>query len=168
MKSSANVHLFTQNLLWSTSTSLSVTTLLWNVTTINKNSHFLHIAYSWCSLSTWNVFLNYISLSSLDLVYMRMSSMILWRRNQGTNEKTLFIMSIFNMKKSLRDIFSPHYKMIVSWPKVYLGKKIWTLELVKQVIDSTKRILVICSDGIELSIIDKYSKGSIFFLNEQH
>ena len=78
------------------------------------------------------------------------------------------VMTIPSAEGSLRNVILSHSKLVVAWPEIYLRKETWTLEFVKYIVDSGKRVLILHSDFAELAKIDAYSKGSILFLYEQH
>ncbi|KAF3626893.1 hypothetical protein FXO38_29011 [Capsicum annuum] len=59
-------------------------------------------------------------------------------------------------------------ELMIARSEVYLREIAGTLKLVKQVIDSGKRILVLDCDFIELMVINAHSEISIFFAHEQH
>ena len=72
------------------------------------------------------------------------------------------------MKGYLLGILIPNPKLMIPCTNINLREETRPLELIEQIINSWKWILILYSDFVELPIIDTHSKGPILFLYKQH
>ena len=65
-------------------------------------------------------------------------------------------------ERSLRDISLPNSQLLVSSVKIYLGVDSRPSQLIKQVINPRKWILILDRNPVQLSVVNALSKGLVF------
>ncbi|KAK4729652.1 hypothetical protein R3W88_022640 [Solanum pinnatisectum] len=78
------------------------------------------------------------------------------------------IMTISSSKSHLRNVIFFHPKLVITRLKINLREITFPLKLVKQVIYSWKRILILNSHLVQLTIINAHMKRPIFLSNKQN
>jgi hypothetical protein len=67
----------------------------------------------------------------------------------------------------LVDVFILYPYLVVPWPNIYFLKYLGILQLIKEIIDPLKMILVLNSHFVQLSEKDAQSQCPIFLFHEQ-
>ena len=87
---------------------------------------------------------------------------------QSKRHHGALVQSVSRGERSLGDIALSDLQLIVSGAKINLGEYTGTTELVKQIIDSRQRLLVLYGDFVEGAVVDAQTEGTIALLSKQH
>ena len=91
-----------------------------------------------------------------------------WRISHPKRHHIIFLLTIPSLKNSFRYIFRLHSYLVISGSQINIAKHLRTNQLIHQIINHWKRILVLNGNLIQLSIIHTQPHTAIFFLDQQH
>ncbi|MFS8031537.1 hypothetical protein Hanom_Chr17g01547061 [Helianthus anomalus] len=78
------------------------------------------------------------------------------------------VMSIASTKSGFGNILFENSKLMITRTKIDFGEPGSALELVKEIVDTRKRVTILDGEFVELTIIDTHAERTIFPFNEKH
>ena len=84
-----------------------------------------------------------------------------WHISQSKGHHRKFKVPITRPKRWLRDICLPNPQLMVTSAKVYLGVDSRSSQLIKQIINPRKWVLILDRNPVQLSVINAQSKGIV-------
>ncbi|KAM0023987.1 hypothetical protein Hdeb2414_s0022g00610551 [Helianthus debilis subsp. tardiflorus] len=78
------------------------------------------------------------------------------------------VMSIASAKSGFGNVLFEDSKLMITRTKIDFGETSSALKLIKEIVDTRKRVTILDGEFVELTIIDTHAKGTIFLFNEEH
>ncbi|KAJ0582257.1 hypothetical protein HanHA300_Chr04g0150211 [Helianthus annuus] len=77
-------------------------------------------------------------------------------------------MSIASTKSGFGNVLFEDSKLMIARTKINFGETGSALELIKEIVDTRKRVTILDGEFVELTIIDTHAERAIFLFNEEH
>ncbi|MFS7971870.1 hypothetical protein Hanom_Chr09g00837931 [Helianthus anomalus] len=78
------------------------------------------------------------------------------------------VVSIASAKSGFGNVLFENSKLMITRTKIDFGETGSALELVKEIVDTRKRVTILDGEFVELTIIDTHAERTIFLFNEKH
>ncbi|MFS7983058.1 hypothetical protein Hanom_Chr11g00970071 [Helianthus anomalus] len=90
------------------------------------------------------------------------------RVGQAKRHNHELVMSIASTESGFGNVLFEDSKLVITRTKINFGEAGSALKLVKEVVDTRKRVMILDGEFVELTIIDTHAKRTIFLFNEKH